>query len=85
MADRGWTSSERAGASFTQADVVENYPFRPPYPDSLFERLVEIAPARGALLDIGCGPGKISRQLAWEFETVTAVDRSWNMIALGGE
>ncbi|GLQ57185.1 class I SAM-dependent methyltransferase [Devosia nitrariae] len=75
--------SERAGASFTEVDVVENYPFRPPYPDALFARLVEIAPARGALLDIGCGPGKISRVLAREFETVTAVDPSWSMIALG--
>lgn len=73
----------RAGASFTEADVVENYPFRPPYPDPLFRRLVEIAPARGALLDIGCGPGKISRALAGEFERVTAVDPSRNMITLG--
>lgn len=75
--------SERAGASFEEADVVENYAFRPPYPDSVFRRLVEIAPARASLLDIGCGPGKISRPLAQYFERVTAVDPSRNMIALG--
>ena len=73
----------RAGASFEEADVVENYVFRPPYPQALFQRLVEIAPARTALLDIGCGPGKISRPLARHFETVTAVDPSRAMIALG--
>lgn len=75
--------SGRAGASFEEADVVENYLFRPPYPDSMFSRLVEIAPARAALLDIGCGPGKISRPLARHFDRVTAVDPSRNMIALG--
>lgn len=74
---------ERAGASFKEADVVGNYVFRPPYPDTLFQRLAEIAPARTSLLDIGCGPGKISRALAREFERVTAVDPSRNMIALG--
>lgn len=75
--------NKRAGASFEEADVVENYVFRPPYPASLFQRLVEIAPARTALLDIGCGPGKISRPLARCFERVTAVDPSRAMIALG--
>lgn len=74
---------ERAGASFQDADVVENYPFRPPYPDQVFEKLLEIAPRRQNLLDIGCGPGKISRPMAAHFEHVTAVDPSRNMIALG--
>ena len=75
--------SGRAGVSFEEADVVENYAFRPPYPDSVFRKLVEIAPARASLLDIGCGPGKISRPLARYFHRVTAVDPSRNMIALG--
>ena len=74
---------ERPGASFEEANVVENYPYRPPYPGSLLDRLVEITPRRTSLLDIGCGPGKISRPLAGRFETVTAVDPSRQMIALG--
>ncbi|WP_117190619.1 class I SAM-dependent methyltransferase [Rhizobium terrae] len=74
---------ERPGASFEEADVVENYPYRPPYPDLLLERLVEIAPRPGSLLDLGCGPGKISRPMASRFENVVAVDPSRHMIALG--
>ncbi|CDZ31279.1 2-polyprenyl-3-methyl-5-hydroxy-6-metoxy-1, 4-benzoquinol methylase [Neorhizobium galegae bv. officinalis] len=73
----------RPGASFEEADVVENYPYRPPYPGSLFEKLIEIAPRLTSLLDIGCGPGKVSRPLASRFETATAVDPSRQMIALG--
>lgn len=75
--------SGRAGASFEEADVVENYVFRPPYPQSLFLKLVEIAPGRACLLDIGCGPGKIARPLARHFDRVIAVDPSRNMLALG--
>jgi len=75
--------TERAGASFQDADVVENYPYRPPYPDTVFEKLLAITPRRENLLDIGCGPGKISRPIAAHFERVTAVDPSENMIALG--
>lgn len=74
---------ERAGASFTQDDVVLNYAFRPPYPPALFDRLVDIAPSRTSLLDIGCGPGKISRPLAPHFEQVTALDPSLAMLAQG--
>ncbi|UJW87800.1 class I SAM-dependent methyltransferase [Devosia sp. SL43] len=75
--------TERAGASFEEADVVENYVFRPPYPDAIFARLAEISPARVAALDIGCGPGKVARPLTRLFGSVTAVDPSSNMIALG--
>lgn len=74
---------ERAGASFEDADVVENYPFRPPYPDTVFEKLLGLGAGRAHLLDIGCGPGKVSRPLATHFERVTAVDPSRHMIALG--
>ncbi|MEQ1407688.1 class I SAM-dependent methyltransferase [Neorhizobium sp. Rsf11] len=75
--------SKRAGASFEEADVVENYPYRPPYPDAVFEKLLDIAPERSTLLDIGCGPGKISRPLVRYFEKVTAVDPSRQMLTLG--
>lgn len=75
--------SGRAGASFEEADVVENYVARPPYPETLFQRLVEIAPGRTTLLDIGCGPGKIARSLDQHFDRIIAVDPSRNMLALG--
>lgn len=73
----------RAGASFEDANVVSNYPYRPPYPEAIYEKLLAIAPKRSCLLDIGCGPGKISRQLSRHFEKVIAVDPSRHMIELG--
>lgn len=73
----------RPGGSFQGGDVVENYVHRPPYADSLFDKLAEIVPSRHALLDIGCGPGKISRPMSRHFDRVTAVDPSREMIALG--
>jgi trans-aconitate methyltransferase len=74
---------QRRGSSFGESDVVANYLYRPPYPDAVFQKLLAIAPQTEHLLDIGCGPGKISRRLAGSFTTVTAVDPSPPMIALG--
>nr|WP_017964933.1 class I SAM-dependent methyltransferase [Rhizobium leguminosarum] len=74
----------RRGSSFSETDVVANYRYRPPYPDAVFRKLLAIAPRSQHLLDIGCGPGKISRALAGASTTVTAVDLSEQMIALGG-
>ncbi|MBB3656971.1 SAM-dependent methyltransferase [Rhizobium sp. BK650] len=77
------TLRERAGVSFEDADVVSNYPYRPSYPDDVYEKLVAIAPKRDCLLDIGCGPGKISRPLSRQFEKIIAIDPSRHMIELG--
>ena len=73
----------RPGSSFLHADVVGNYKHRPSYPPALFEKLVTAAPARGAVLDIGAGPGKISRALTKSFGSVYAVDPSAEMITVG--
>jgi len=73
----------RPGASFEQSEVVDLYPFRPPYPEAVFGKLIELAPRHGATLDIGCGPGKVSRPLTRGFADVVAVDPSEPMIALG--
>lgn len=73
----------RPGASFEQSEVVDLYPFRPPYPEAVFEKLLELAPRHEAALDIGCGPGKVARPLTQSFATVVAVDPSQNMIAQG--
>lgn len=75
--------NDRPGASFEESEVVDLYPFRPPYPEAVFEKLRELATRHDAMLDIGCGPGKVSRPLAQSFAQVVAVDPSQHMIALG--
>lgn len=73
---------ERAGTSFQAQLVVDNYRFRPPYPDQLFQTLLASAPRGSRLLDLGCGPGKIARHLSPFFEHIVAVDPSEAMLAL---
>lgn len=46
-------------------------------------RLVELATGHGALLDLGCGPGKLAGALAGDFSRVDAVDLSPAMSAAG--
>ncbi len=75
--------NDRPGASFEASEVVDLYPFRPPYPEAVFDKLRQLAPRHDAMLDIGCGPGKVSRPLTQYFAAVVAVDPSENMIALG--
>ncbi|MFL5294939.1 MAG: class I SAM-dependent methyltransferase [Phenylobacterium sp.] len=77
------TDIDRSGAAeFEDADVVAAYVHRPPYPDALIARLLDLAPAQGHVLDLGCGPGKLARALAPHVETVTAVDPSAAMLRL---
>ena len=56
---------------------------RPPYPAALIEDLVRRAGAngRGRLLDLGCGPGRLTFALAPYFREVLAVDAEPEMIA----
>jgi SAM-dependent methyltransferase len=68
---------------FEDADVVAAYVHRPDYPAALHARLVELMPGRGAMLDLGCGPGKLARALAPHVAQVLAVDPSEAMLALG--
>lgn len=75
--------NDRPGASFENREVVDLYPYRPPYPETVFDQLRELAPRHDAMLDIGCGPGKVSRPLTLSFTDVVAVDPSRHMIALG--
>ena len=50
------------------------------------DRFAALLPARGAVLDIGCGSGEpIARQLAEKGHAVTGVDSSPEVIALCGE
>lgn len=74
--------NEHAGMSFQTQLVVDNYRFRPPYPDQLFRTLISSAPPGSRLLDLGCGPGKIARHLSPFFQHIVAVDPSEAMLAL---
>jgi SAM-dependent methyltransferase len=74
--------NKHAGISFQAQLVVDNYRFRPPYPDQLFRTLIASAPQGSRLLDLGCGPGKIARHLSPFFEHIVAVDPSEAMLAL---
>ncbi|HXW85072.1 MAG TPA: class I SAM-dependent methyltransferase [Candidatus Binataceae bacterium] len=71
------------GAAFDDEDVARCYLQRPPYPPELYEFLLSIVAARGRALDLGCGPGKIARELARHFALVDAVDPSAPMLKLG--
>ncbi len=83
----GW--GDRYAAVFGDRDVVDRYHLRPPYPAETFEVLSGLARGR-AVLDVGCGPGDISRPLAARGARVDAVDPSEPMLAVaraaaGGE
>lgn len=70
-------------AQFADASVVAAYSARPPYPESVFERLVALAcPARGYALDLGAGTGDITFPLAQRFAGVDAVEPSAAMLSV---
>jgi SAM-dependent methyltransferase len=71
------------GAEFEDEDVVAAYVHRPDYPAALHARLLELAPGRARLVDLGCGPGQLARALAPQFDEVLAVDPSAAMLRLG--
>ena len=67
--------------AFDDPDVANAYAHRAPYPGALITRLAELSPRTGRLLDLGCGPGKLTLPLAWRFDRVDAVDPAQAMIA----
>lgn len=78
------------GSEFADEDVVSAYVHRTDYPAALYDRLLDLSSRRGSLLDLGCGPGQVTRRLALHFQQVTAVDPSAAMLRLarslpGGE
>ena len=73
---------ERSGATaFDDVDVARCYQFRPGYPPALYDAILELTPGRGAVLDVGCGTGKLAGPLADRFARVDAVDPSAPMLA----
>ncbi|MEL6840749.1 MAG: class I SAM-dependent methyltransferase, partial [Pseudomonadota bacterium] len=75
--------AQQAGASFLEQDVVDLYRYRPPYPQQVFDLIVDLSPGSDRMLDLGCGHGKIARPMSQHFNQVVAVDPSAKMIALG--
>ena len=59
--------------------------YRPPYPAALLANLVAQAqlPASAVLLDLACGPGRVTLDLAGGFERVNAIDLEAEMIEVG--
>jgi SAM-dependent methyltransferase len=75
----GW--SKHNAAAFQLSDVVEQYHLRAPYPSTLAPFLLKLAVPRGGLvLELGCGNGKITRDLAPHAERIDAIDISRLML-----
>ena len=71
------------GQAFEHVDVARSYIARPPYPPELYQKLFGLVARRRRAVDLGCGPGKIARVLAGQFNRVEAIDPSAAMIAAG--
>ena len=73
--------SEYNAAAFELDDVVAQYHLRPPYPSTLAPFLRGLAmPRNGAVLELGCGTGTITRDLAPHVGRIDALDMSHAMI-----
>ncbi|QJP08842.1 class I SAM-dependent methyltransferase [Pseudomonas multiresinivorans] len=55
--------------------------FRPEYPAELASCLASLAPDRALAVDVGCGSGQLTRQLAEHFSSVVGFDPSAEQIA----
>jgi SAM-dependent methyltransferase len=55
--------------------------FRPEYPEALAAWLASLSPERGLAVDVGCGNGQLTTQLAAHFQRVVGLDPSADQIA----
>lgn len=73
MVEGGRNWFDQGGAAYAR--------YRPGYPDSLAAGLAAIVPDRRLALDVGCGNGQFTRDLAAHFDGVLGVDPSADQIA----
>jgi len=72
------------GVQFQDERVVAAYHLRPPYPDPVYDVLVELTVDEPrAVLDVGAGTGEIARNLVDRVDRVDALDPSRAMIERG--
>ncbi len=72
------------GERFKYRSACERYRFRPPYAAEVIDTLLALVSGEPrAVLDLGCGPGKLARTLAPHVSRVDAVDFSEAMIEEG--
>ena len=70
--------------AFNLESVARAYHFRPPYQEGLFTTLAALMVDQPrTLLDLGCGPGDLARNLVHAAERVDAIDASMAMIERG--
>ncbi len=70
--------------TFNHPEVARVYHLRPPYPDGVFTTLAALMVDQPrTVLDLGCGPGDLARNLLQAAERVDAVDASPAMIERG--
>jgi SAM-dependent methyltransferase len=55
--------------------------YRPDYPDALAKFLAQVAPDRRLAVDVGCGSGQFTRQLAQHFDAVVGADPRADQLA----
>jgi len=71
---------------FGDASVVHAYQYRPPYPPETFGILLNLIDPDAeprTVLDAGCGPGVIARELVQDVDRIDAVDVAAHMIEAG--
>ena len=69
------------GVRFGSPRMAENYLFRPAYSKEVYDTLLGLLRGQPhALLDAGCGPGKIAFGLVDQVDRIDAVDPSEEML-----
>ncbi|HYF51985.1 MAG TPA: class I SAM-dependent methyltransferase [Planctomycetota bacterium] len=70
------------GNQFSDPSVARAYPTRQPYPDEIFDALERLMPERPrVVLELGCGSGDLTLELARRVDHLDAVDPSAAMLA----
>lgn len=72
---------EIARKNWFDAGGVAYAQFRPEYPEELASYLASIAPDRILAVDVGCGTGQLTHQLAMHFDSVIGLDSSEDQLA----